>query len=131
MPVLVPGLVVVVEDLVVVGVDKDRLKVGLGHEPVEGVERLEPVRDDKGETGLGGRAFGDPGVPSSSVCVVPVLPSGLEELVILECGGLVEECKHGDDLPVVGVRVFAGECLDDLLGAVDVVGVGGPDISSI
>lgn len=53
MPVPVPSLVVVVEDLVMVSVDEYSFKVGFRHETVEGAERLEAIRDDECETRFG------------------------------------------------------------------------------
>jgi len=46
----VPGVLCVVKDLVVVGIDHDGFKVGFSHETVEGAQWLEAVRDDEGET---------------------------------------------------------------------------------
>lgn len=122
----VPSVHVVAEHLVVVRVDQDALKVGLRHVPVERVERLETVRDDQGQSRLARGSLGSPRVSSRPVGVVPVLPGRLEELVVDVCGGLVEQAQRSNDLPVRWVRVLFRERLDDVLGPVDIVAVGGP-----
>lgn len=118
-----PGLVVLVEDLVVVRVEEDVLEGGLGHVVVPVRERLEGVVDGDGEAGLRGRALGGPRPAGGTVAVVVVLVGGREEVVVEVPGGLVEELEHRHHLPVGRVRVLERERLDDVLGSQDVVRV--------
>jgi len=64
-----------------VRVDEDVLEAGLRHEVVEGVERLEPIVDDKREARFARGTGLRPRVSSCAICIVPVLSGRPEEVV--------------------------------------------------
>lgn len=126
MTVLVPALVVIVEDLVVVRVDEHCLEIRFTHIVVESVERLEAVRYDQGQAGLGSGTLRCPGVSCGPISVIPILPGSAEELIVdIRCR-FIEECEHSNDLPIVRIRVFTGQRFDHLFRSKDVLGIGSP-----
>jgi len=62
---------------------------------------------------------------------LPVLPSCGEQIVVKVGGRLVKKAKHGDDLPVGGVRVIFRQRRDDQLSAKDVIRVCMPEYNQL
>lgn len=96
----IPGLVVIVEDLVIVRVKEDVLIVRSSHIVLEGSQWLKAIVHDECKTRLALRPSLGPGVPRRSIRIVPVLPCGAEEIVGKVSSRLVKQADHRHHLPV-------------------------------